>query len=227
MPPAVWCQSGSRRGSSVLETETAIGNFTSLCVNSRSLHAASGRRRGNRPRASRKRAATGPYIARLSRASLPARSGRRNRSARSSPQSPPFLVFQRVGRNWPPFLVARSMRASRRARWNRRAPLARSASHSPPFFVFRQEDGGAGRGPHASGPRPAPHIAPLSRASAPARSEQRNRSARSSPQSPPFLVIQRMAPLGKGGMLRKHRVSAKTRPCYRFTSKRALMLWRT
>lgn len=129
MPPVVWCRSGAWRGSSALETETAIGNFTSPCVDSR-------------------------------------------------PSMPP-----------------------------------------------RDEDGGAGHGPHASGPRPAPYIARLSRASAHARSERHYRLARSSSQSPPFLVFQRVVSLDKEGMLRKHRVSAKNQPGYGFSSKRALMLW--
>jgi len=84
------------------------------------------------------------------------------------------------------------------------------------------EDEGAGHGPHASGPRPAPYIARLSRASLHAHTERRNRLARPSSQSPPFLVFQRVIPLDKGGMLRKVGVSAKNRPEDSFFSKQPL-----
>ena len=105
--------------------------------------------------------------------------------------------------------------------------LHKSLRRLPSSMSPRDEDGGAGHGFRASGPRPAPYTARLSRASAHACLERRNLFARPSSQSPPFLVFLRGTPLNKEGMLRKYRVSAKTQPCYRFSSKRALMLWRT
>lgn len=100
-------------------------------------------------------------------------------------------------------------------------PSRRLPSSMPP----RNEDEGAGRGPHTSGSRPAPYIARLSRASSHARTTRLDRPVRPSSKSPPFLVFQRVVPLDKEGMLRKIRVSTKTRPADAFFSRQALMLW--
>ena len=95
-----------------------------------------------------------------------------------------------------------------------------------PSMPLGIEDGGAGRGLHASGPRPAPYIAGLSRASVHARTKRRDRLARPSLQTPPFLVFQRVVPLEQEVMLRKIRVSGKNQPDDSLSPKQALMLCR-
>ena len=108
---------------------------------------------------------------------------------------------------------------------NRHRKLHKSLRRLLPSMPPRDEDGGAGHEPYASGPRPAPYIARLSRASSLARWDRRSLLARSALHSPPFLVFQRVVPLDKEGMLRKYRVSAKKRPGQGVFSRQALMLW--